>query len=404
MGHRVETFVDDKLPANVGDGVLRRRPARAVADGVAWFIHHATWRMRLLEYAWPMVDRELASTVRVPWHVRPVMWRRGFLSESWVLYDFANNDWRDYLPDRARYAKARMINGDHSILLDDKLALQRFLGPSAGDLLPTVYGTISKGQITTSDGRLLPYCTSGRWLRALAREHGRIIVKPSRGGGGRGVHVLQAMSDGTLLDGRPVSDETLLSLVAASDGHMICEHVSQHADIARLFPCTTNTVRVLVMQDDRCRPFIAAAVLRVGTSRSVPTDNWIRGGLCADVCVTSGLVKNAAPFPAHCDALSWHSRHPETGVPIAGLKIPNWEGIKRGLTDLMRAQPAFRYVGWDVVATQDGYRILEGNNFSNVNLIQIHRPLLCDERVVHFYRRNGVLPSARRHLARGIRT
>jgi hypothetical protein len=43
-----------------------------------------------------------------------------------------------------------------------------------------------------------------------------------------------------------------------------------------------------------------------------------------------------------------------------------------------------------VVVTEDGFRILEGNNFSDVNLLQIHGPLLKDERVAAFYSRHGI--------------
>jgi hypothetical protein len=311
-----------------------------------------------------------------------------------VLYDLRNNDWRDYLSDSARYAKSRMINGAHGILLDDKLAFQRFLEKSSGHLLPTIYGTISKGQITTPCEEV-PHCRSARWLGAQVREHGRLVIKPSGGGGGRDVLTLQIDGEAMRLNGRPVGEADLLCLVAGSDGHMICEHVSQHPDMARLYPHATNTVRVLLMQDDYCHPFIAAAVLRVGTSRSAPTDNWRRGGLSAEVGETDGIVKKAAPFPAHRESVVWYSHHPETGAPIDGLRIPNWGEIKRGLADLMRSLPMFRYVGWDVVVTPQGFRILEGNNFSNVNLIQIHRPLLRDERVAAFYRRHGVLRRGR---------
>lgn len=50
------------------------------------------------------------------------------------------------------------------------------------------------------------------------------------------------------------------------------------------------------------------------------------------------------------------------------------------------------YVGWDIIVTDDGYKIIEGNNYSDVNLLQIHRPLLADPRVRRFYLYHGIIP------------
>ena len=44
-----------------------------------------------------------------------------------------------------------------------------------------------------------------------------------------------------------------------------------------------------------------------------------------------------------------------------------------------------------MVVTDDGFRILEGNQYTDVNLLQIHGPLLADPRVAAFYRRHRVI-------------
>ena len=41
--------------------------------------------------------------------------------------------------------------------------------------------------------------------------------------------------------------------------------------------------------------------------------------------------------------------------------------------------------------TKDGFQILEGNNYTDVNLLQVHAPLLRDERILSFYQRHGVI-------------
>jgi hypothetical protein len=44
-----------------------------------------------------------------------------------------------------------------------------------------------------------------------------------------------------------------------------------------------------------------------------------------------------------------------------------------------------------VVVARDGPVLIEGNNKSDVNLIQAHRPLLANARVRAFYERHGLL-------------
>lgn len=53
--------------------------------------------------------------------------------------------------------------------------------------------------------------------------------------------------------------------------------------------------------------------------------------------------------------------------------------------------PFLPYVGWDIIVTDDGYRVLEGKAFSDVNVLQIHTPLLRDPRVHSFYKAHGIV-------------
>lgn len=367
----------------------RARPSRRVADSLGRIVHLAAWKLRRLEYAWSLVEKEIDSTVRVPWSVRPGSWRRGFLSESWVLYDLRTNDWRDYLSDHSRFVKTRLINRDYAAVLDNKLLFDRFLGRFPR-YLPALYGIVSGGAIVPLGGDESEAGVAER-LMALLLTQGAVVLKPVTGGGGRGFTLLTMGDDGLRLNGRPIGAADLDRLATECDGCLVSEHVRQHPALARLHAATTNTVRVLTMQDDEDRPFVAAAVLRIGRRRSEPTDNWTRGGLSAGVDLASGRVGRAASYPAGRDRLEWHSAHPDGGAPIEGFTVPHWDRIRAGILEVSRALPVLRYVGWDVVATGDGFRILEGNSYTDVNLLQIHRPLLADERVAAFYRRHGVL-------------
>ena len=49
------------------------------------------------------------------------------------------------------------------------------------------------------------------------------------------------------------------------------------------------------------------------------------------------------------------------------------------------------FLGWDVVVTADGIRLLEGNANTGMNVLQVHGPLLSDPRIRRFYESHGGL-------------
>jgi hypothetical protein len=339
------------------------RPCPRWFDAFARVVHRLSWRARLFEYSLPLIEREYRSTVKVPWHRRPGLWRRGFLGESRVLYDFTR------------------------FRLDDKLQFARLLAKFP-DHAPQLFGVLHDGRVID------PYVhdAPGSTLGELVQQHGALVVKPSSGGGGDGVAVLQANDAGDILhNGARSTCSDLADYAAAADGMLVTEFVRQHSIIAALHPGTTNTVRLVTMRDETCEPFIAAAVLRIGCSRSNPTDNWIKGALSAPIDLERGTLGMAASYPAGRRRLEWHAAHPESGTSIAGTRLPHWRMVVAGILAIARSLPFLRYVGWDIVVTANGFSVLEGNSYSGVNLFQIHGPLLADPKVAAFFRRHGVL-------------
>lgn len=71
--------------------------------------------------------------------------------------------------------------------------------------------------------------------------------------------------------------------------------------------------------------------------------------------------------------------------------MPGWERIKLDLLDIADQLSHIPYIGWDIIVTDDGeFSIIEANNNTSA-VIQMHDPLLCDERTRRFYERHGVL-------------
>jgi len=53
--------------------------------------------------------------------------------------------------------------------------------------------------------------------------------------------------------------------------------------------------------------------------------------------------------------------HPTSGVRIKGFRMPDWDALKEMLALATREFPTIRYIGWDVVHTDRGWCIIEGN-------------------------------------------
>ncbi len=315
------------------------------------------------------------------------MWRRGFVSECHLIYGFDRNPMEHYLPEYHRLVRASRINRKPEVLHNKLLFEAHF---KALLPIPRTLAWISRGAIAplVEDPRI----DSPATLLAACRAQGRLAIKPFGESGGKGFHVLAWEKDRLLLNGTPLTEEALVSLVSDARDLMITEFVRQGEYAARVFPHATNTMRVLAMRDPyrNRRAFVAIAVHRFGTARCAPADSFQRGGLAAEVDLATGVLGKATTYPRE-GKLRWFSHHPETGAPIEGLRVPGWQNIVEHLLAATEAYDFLDYVGWDVVAREDGFSVLEANNHSGMIFLQVFRGLLADERVRAFFEYHGVI-------------
>jgi Sugar-transfer associated ATP-grasp len=320
----------------------------------------------------------------IPYRVRYAKliraWRRGFSGNKNVLYDFDGFAPEAYLSD-AQARLAKKIDGPQGEILNDKI-VSFYVFSGLGARTPAIYAEKARGHFVVFDGQ-----GAGLDLEALVRAKGEVVVKPRSDSGGRGFLRLEWRDGRFRVNGEP-SDR----LPDPGRDYLVKEFVRQHAYAARVYPRTTNTLRLLTMWEDGSdAPFLATAIHRFGTARSFPVDNWGAGGLSAPIDLETGVLGRAAAAPSS-NRLEWHELHPETRERIAGLQVPGWGAVKDSVLALAGKLPYLPYVGWDVVVTEAEPVIIEGNSNSDVNLLQIHGPLLADPRVRSFYRSHGVAP------------
>jgi len=292
-------------------------------------------------------------------------WARGFYGDRSILYDFDKYSYDPYISDYVRERKAGRINRKYVSILNDKVIFS-FVVTSLGAPTPQIYGE-------QRNDKFVQYTDSS--LSDLFKANVKLIAKPRMGSGGFGFRVIS-------------SENYFLN-----DGDIVCEYIEQARYASKIFAQSTNTIRILTAFDyDFGEPFIAIAIHRFGTKRSKPVDNWGNGGLSAMIDGQTGVIGAAVAKPTSSN-LEWFDQHPETGMVISGVTIPGWSNICSSILKLAKRLPVVPYVGWDIAVTENGFgfSIIEGNGNPDVNLLQIHQPLLVDARLAKFYRYHGII-------------
>lgn len=324
------------------------------------------------------------------WSRRLWLYRNGFTSSRGVIYDISSEN-VDYFLSDTDWMATKTINQPYDAGLKVKPLFHRLVANTHRELLPTAYGVLQDGRVINAG--FSEEINSIDDLCAFVSTR-RLVIKPVDGFAGYGIHVLSCKDDRPTFDGEILTEEAFRERLRDCSESMIVEFVNQAEYSATIYPETTNTIRILTMVDPDSRdPFIAAAVHRFGTSDSGTVDNWSSGGATVGVDRETGELGEAVTSPKSGTVARYES-HPDTGSPITGEVIPGWDDIRSKILDLASEYSwMWPYVGWDVVVTDDtgAISILEGNMYSDVDLIQAHEPLLADERVRRFYEHHGVI-------------
>lgn len=184
-----------------------------------------------------------------------------------------------------------------------------------------------------------------------------IISKPTAEACGKGVEKL-SVADFS-------SAETLFEHLKNINSGLVEEFVVQHEDIARLYPLSVNTYRIVTVLTEGV-PHIVYAFIRIGNGGRF-VDNINAGGMAAPVNVETGIIE----YPAFDKDCNYFETHPYTSCQIKGYQLPQWQKAVETVLSAATVVSEVGYVGWDVAATKDGVVLIEGNPFPGHDILQM---------------------------------
>lgn len=333
-----------------------------------------------------LYKKELKSSIKIAMKNKLFCYSKGFLSESYILYDLKNNDYSYFLSDKNRFLNAPNINSMNTSILDNKLIFCILFKNVTEIVKPLSLLRYKEMYLFPKMDRFSSANLDEVVFQLFDTTDNDFILKPICGGGGSGISkiTINIKNGKTLLLG-------LLNNKRIEEGFLLYQKYEQKGFSHNIYPDTLNTLRILTMIDPiDHKPFIAAAVHRFGTEQSEVVDNWSSGGLSASINIENGKLTDAIQFPQNNKLIS-HIVHPDSFEKIENETVPNWEKIVSTVLDLAKSISFLPYVGWDIVLSDDKILILEANSNSDVNLLQVHEPLLMNPKVKAFYQYYGIL-------------
>lgn len=185
--------------------------------------------------------------------------------------------------------------------------------------------------------------------KILSNKSGKIVFKAADGKCGAQVEIRNTDE---------FTSEKLVEFMERNDYDLVEEFILQHPELNRLSPSAVNTIRIFTELDGNNDPVLLGCRLRISVDS--PVDNLAAGNLAAPIDEATGKVTGPAVYS---DITKPEAEvHPVTGVKITGFQVPDWDKIITMVKQAAKKHPQNRSIGWDVVLTEKGPGLIEGNH------------------------------------------
>lgn len=298
--------------------------------------------------------------------------RKGFMPDEYVIYGLDKNDPKDYISEyeRSLYREAMR---DKREILDNKILFYSIIRNFADVNTIYAYKQIGDAQFVALEKGF-----ERKAIPERLRELGKIAYKINYGGSGSGFRLLEYERGGYFINREPASLQEIEALLDA-DNYLLEAYCVQGRFENELFPDSVNTLRISTAENKNGDIEVMFALQRMGRVPKSCVDNANAGGILAKIDLDTGRmdvgwVYAGGSFYKEDGSEARYAIHPITGCPIEGRIIPNWNRLKE---QILRLHGQLRFLGipqiaWDVALTDDGFKIIEANLSTGVEIQLIY--------------------------------
>jgi len=309
--------------------------------------------------------------------------KRGFFSDRIAYLGLTDQNFTDYLSD-FDYFWLHPINGAYGYWIDDKLTIKYILQPF-GEYLPEYYYHVYNGEILRLMDCPDGYGQTTREVINLLKAKGVLAAKLVSGSGGEGFYKLAHEDHGYFVNNLPSNEEEVQELIGTwleknKEEYLITEYIFEHREMQKIYKEAPGTLRILVTRERLQSPGILFAKHFFPTRKTGLTTNGKTVACNVDIC--TGCFSDGITF---VDSRVIDCKyHPDTNVLLEGT-LPNWGLISEKIVEICKSIPQVRYMGFDMIITNDGFKIIEINSFPGIGVNQHYCPHLKEDTSKYFY-------------------
>ena len=324
----------------------------------------------------------------------------GFYPGRVELYELNNENYHDYVPDFQYFMLHPMNNHFRKWL--DKTTLKYVLNNNGcEEVMPEYYAYVENdGSFTYLMDCPNHIPKNEDFLKNLLEEKGTLALKPNSGtSGGLGFIKLEKKDDTIYENNKIISNERFLEIRDMMRNYIITEYCHQHHDLARIWPDSECTLRVIMCKNPKSDKYslptwsCAVSYARFGTKINGGASNLSSGGVgvgfnfesgkCYDFCIRYKRFTT--------DGIWRLEQHPDTKILWSTVTLPNWEHVRKCIDNICQHISSLDYLGLDIIITEQGMKLCEINTHPAIDYEQILcGPVLANKRIKQFFTSKGL--------------
>lgn len=306
--------------------------------------------------------------------------KRGFYPGKVQFYGLTEENWQDFIPDYNYFMLHPMNN--HFLKWLDKTTLKYVLNSNGcEDTMPEYYVYIENDGSYTYLMDCPDYIPKDKdFLLNLLKDKSILMMKPNSGtSGGVGI-VKMEIRDGVLYaNNKPITMERFEEIRDSMRNYVITEYAHQHSELAKIWPDSECTLRVIMVRNVRNDPYApskwscAVSYARFGAAISGGASNMSSGGIGVGFDFETGAFMDfGTRMIDFCGESDWKIyEHPDTKIPWKTMTMPNWSFVKGRINAICQQISSLEYLGLDIIITEDGMKLCEINTHPSMDYDQL---------------------------------